>query len=32
MWIDHHNFLKSKHPKDTENLCYDLFPEVSRKL
>ena len=32
IWIASHTFLESKHTKNTENLNYVLFPEVSRKL
>ena len=31
IWTAHYTFLESKHPKDTENFYYGLFPQVSRK-
>ena len=31
IWTACHTFQESKHPKDTENLYYVLFPQVRRK-
>ena len=31
IWTARNTFQESKHPKDTENLYYVLFPQVSRK-